>query len=69
LTLLLRSNNNNKNKISKNPHLIFHRREGTKGKKEPDAFGQSGDESIVRRLIPMGHYKAGAKKIQAWVNM
>ena len=37
--------------------------------KEPDAFGQSGDEIVVRLLIPMGHYKAGAKKFQAWVNM
>ena len=38
-------------------------------RKEPDAFGQSGDEIAVRLFIPMGHYKAGAKKFQAWVNM
>ena len=30
--------------------------------KEPDAFGQTGDEIVVRCPIPWGHFKVGAKE-------
>ena len=38
-------------------------------KKEPDAFGQTGNEIVVWCPIPWGHFKVGAKKFWALVYM
>ena len=33
--------------------------------KESVVFGHSGDEIVIRRLIPWGHYNVGAKNFRA----